>query len=91
MFRWEIDVLEYNHYGDKVVSRTPMSVLAENKVQVTDKVRTAFGATYDNFRKFWSHGWALKSVSEEPPQVPEADDAGRPEKPPMGIVSEGGI
>ena len=28
MFRWEIEVLEYNTYGDKIVKRTPMSVLA---------------------------------------------------------------
>lgn len=67
MLRWEIEVLEYNHYGDKVVKRTPMSVLAENKSGVTERVRAAFESKYDDFRKFWSHGWVLVSVSEPDP------------------------
>ena len=64
MFRWEIEVLEYNTYGDKIVKRTPMSVLAPTKTGVTEKVRAAFEAKYDGFRKFWSHGWTPISVSE---------------------------
>ena len=64
MFRWEIEVLEYNTYGDRIVKRTPMSLLADTKTGVTEKVRAAFEAKYDDFRKFWSHGWALVSVSE---------------------------
>lgn len=65
-FRFEIEVLKYNTYGDKVAVRTPMSVLAEDKNEVTEKVRAAFNATYDSFRNFWSHSWVLNSVNEEP-------------------------
>jgi len=64
-YRWHIDVKKYNLYGDRVESTTPMTVLAETKAEVTTKVNAAFGATYDDFRKFWSHGWVLKSVEEE--------------------------
>lgn len=69
MFRWEIEVLEYDTYGDRIVRRTHMSVLADTKTGVTEKVRAAFGAQYDGFRKFWSHGWSLISVAE-PDQKP---------------------
>lgn len=74
MFRWEIEVLEYNTYGDKIVKRTPMSLLADTKSAVTEKVRAAFEAKYDDFRGFWSHGWALLSVSE-PAQEPEGRES----------------
>jgi len=66
MLRWDIEVIEYNTYGDKVVKRIPMSVLGNTKTDVTTKVRQAFEAKYDGFRKFWSHGWSLNSVTEEP-------------------------
>lgn len=86
IYRWEIDVLEYNTYGTKVVRRIPMSILAVTKTEVTEKVRVAFDAEYDDFRKFWSHRWLLKSIYEEPlPSV--ADDADRSEKAPIGILS----
>lgn len=74
-FRFEIDVLKYNTYGDKIIERTSMSVLAENKIEVTEKVRAVFNAKYDDFRRFWSHGWSLNSVNEEAaapaPEVPD--------------------
>ena len=66
-YRWHIDVKRYNTYGDRVESVTPMTVLADTKAEVTTKVQAAFNSTYDDFREFWSHGWALKSVEEEPP------------------------
>ena len=63
-YAWDITVLQYNHYGDKVESKTPMTVHASTKTEVTTKVRAAFDATYDEFRKFWSHGWQLNSLTE---------------------------
>jgi hypothetical protein len=63
-YEWHITVLRRNHYGDRVVDRTPMVVLAADRAEVTAKVRAAFGATYDGFRKFWSHDWTLTEVRE---------------------------
>lgn len=80
MYRWEIGVRQLDHYGEKFISETPMSVTAATKSEVTEKVRVAFGATYDSFRKFWSHTWVLKSVAEEltpttnPANTPPATD-----------------
>lgn len=85
-FRWNIIVLEYDHYGNRVVKETPMSILADTKTQVTEKVRAAFEAKLDTFRHFWSHGWRLISVAEEATSV--ADDARLPEKAPQGILSD---
>lgn len=65
MYRWEIEVLQYNDYGDKVIARYPASILAKDRAELTEKVRSAFNARYDDFRKFWSHSWSLNSVSEE--------------------------
>lgn len=64
MYEWDITVLRYNTYGDKVVSRTPAKVLAKDKAEVTTKVRAMFNATYDDRRKFWSHNWSLNSAVE---------------------------
>ena len=63
-YEWHITVLRRNYYGDRIEARTPMVVLAANRNEVTEKVRAAFGATYDDFRKFWSHGWELAEVRE---------------------------
>jgi len=65
-YRWQIVVRRLNHYGDKIVVEIPMTLLAANKAEVTTKVREAFEATYDDFRKFWSHTWHLVRVDEEP-------------------------
>lgn len=64
LYRWTIKVREKNTYGDRVTSLTPTTVLAKNRAEVTDKVREAFGAKYDDFRRFWSHDWILDSVDE---------------------------
>jgi hypothetical protein len=61
-YRWSITVREWNHYGDRVAKKTPAVVVAANRVDVTRQVRQMFGATYDDFRKFWSHDWTLQSV-----------------------------
>jgi len=63
-FRFVVEVVEYNTYGDRVVKTTPSSFIAKDKNEVTEKVRAAFNATYDDFRRFWSHGWRLVSVEE---------------------------
>jgi hypothetical protein len=63
-YEWHIEVQQLNHYGDRVEQRTPMVVTAANRSEVTTKVRAAFGATYDDFRKFWSHNWTLREVRE---------------------------
>lgn len=64
MFRFEIDVLAYDRSGDRVTSRTPTTILAKDKAEVDEKVRVVFNATYDDFRKFWSHRWVLRAVNE---------------------------
>lgn len=71
-FRWEITILERNHYGDKIVNRTPASVLGKDRAEVTDKVRIIMNAEYDSFRGFWSHTWAFISVKEEADAEPSA-------------------
>jgi hypothetical protein len=45
-------------------NRTAPDLLPEEgaEVDVTRQVRQMFGATYDDFRKFWSHDWTLQSV-----------------------------
>ena len=63
-YEWHIEVQRFNHYGDRVEQRTPTVIVAANRDEVTSKVRAAFGATYDDFRKFWSHGWSLREVRE---------------------------
>ena len=64
VFEWDIEVRRLNTYGDRIETRTPAVILAADKVEVTQKVRVMFGATYDDFRKFWSHTWTLNSVRE---------------------------
>jgi len=63
-YRWAISVRRWDHYGQRVVSRTPAAIDAKDKDEVTVKVRAMFNATYDDFRKFWSHDWTLQSVEE---------------------------
>lgn len=64
-YEWHIEVQKFNHYGDRIVARTPMVVIASTHPEVTTKVRAAFGATYDDFRKFWSHTWSVREVREK--------------------------
>lgn len=63
-YRWDVTVRRWDHYGQKVESKIPMTVVASTRSEVTDKVRAAFEANYDSFRKFWSHDWTLGSVTE---------------------------
>ena len=72
-YRWTITVRRWNVYGDRIESQTPTTILAATRSEVTTKVRDAFEAKYDNFRKFWSHDWTLTSVDEVPSQS-EADE-----------------
>ena len=66
-FEWHIDVKRLNTYGDRVEESTPATIVAATRAEVTTKVRVAFGAQYDDFRKFWSHTWSLREVREVPP------------------------
>lgn len=63
---FEIIVHRYNEYGDRVVEQTPASVVANDLEDVQAKVRAIFAASYDDFRKFWSHTYTLVSVTESP-------------------------
>lgn len=86
-YRWKINVVEYDVYGQRAIKKTPTTILAETKTEVTTKVRAAFEAKYDDFRKFWSHGWELLSMDEvDPGTLP--DDYGRPEKASAGILTD---
>lgn len=66
MFEWTLEVDRRNEYGDKVVATTPAVVIAPTMQAATDKARAAFGATWDGFRKIWSHGVRIKSMREVP-------------------------
>lgn len=74
VYEWDIEVRRLNTYGDRVESRTPAKIRAATKAEVTTKVRAMFDATYDNFRKFWSHTWALNSVTEVAPASMTTDE-----------------
>ena len=76
VFEWDVNVRRKNTYGDKIVSTTQMTVLAATKSEVTAKVRAAFEAKYDDFRKFWSHDWTLNSVREVHPLPPGVGRSG---------------
>ncbi len=67
VYEWHIEVRRLNHYGDRIEERTPMVVVAATRYEITAKVRAAFGATYDDFRRFWSHDWTLREVREVTP------------------------
>jgi len=77
MYRWDVTVRNWDRYGDKVVSKFSASILAANRSEVTEKVRTMFGATYDDFRKFWSHDAVINSVCEQP--LPSPQPVGNPD------------
>jgi hypothetical protein len=65
MFRYNMTAVKYNTYGDRIVDRFPTSILANNLTEAIDKGHLAYSATYDDFRKFWSIGFVVDSVSEE--------------------------
>ena len=65
VFRWDIVVRRWDTYGNRILSTTPMTILASTRDEMIDKARTAFSASYDSFRKFWSHDVLLNSVDEE--------------------------
>lgn len=74
VYEWTIEVQRLDHYGQRIEGRTPATVLAANRVEVTTKVRAMFNATYDDFRNFWSHTWALVSVREVQPPARAATE-----------------
>ena len=76
VYEWKITVLGCDTYG-KVAYRTPATIFAPTKTEVTAKVRAAFGATYDDFRKFWSHDWTLISVREVRTDSTDSDEETR--------------
>ena len=71
---FEIEVKRWNEYGDRLVSRTPAKIVASDLEEVTEKVRAIFAASYDDFRKFWSHTYDVIAVTEAPALVPKAPD-----------------
>lgn len=64
MYEWKITVRRWNTYGDKVEESVQATVLGATKSEVTAKVRAAFEAKHDDFRKHWSHDWTLQSMRE---------------------------
>lgn len=59
MYRWHVQVKTLDHYGQRYTSTTPCEFIAADRADVTQQMRVAFNATYDDFRKFWSHTWFL--------------------------------
>ena len=64
-YRWDVTVRRWDTYGDRVESKTPATVVASTKSEMVDKARVMVGATYDSFRKFWSHDVIVNRVDEE--------------------------
>jgi hypothetical protein len=77
-YSWDITVRRWNTYGNQVTSRTPTTVIAATKSEVTEKVRAMFEVQYDSFRKFWSHDWVLNSVTETTTPIPSPDQLPAP-------------
>ena len=69
VFEYTGVVRRWNSYGDKVDARIPTVILASTKSEAREKARIAFDATYDHFRNFWSHDFAVQSVREVPAPV----------------------
>ena len=77
MYRWDVTVRNWDLYGDKVVLVRSASIIAANRSEVNEKVRTMFEAKYDDFRKFWSHDAVINSVCEE--SLPSPQPVGNPD------------
>ena len=76
-FRFEGVVRQWDTYGDRVAKKTPVTFIAANEKEALTKARAAFGATYDSFRKFWSHDLLVESVREvEPVPTPITPEGG---------------
>lgn len=58
-YRWFVQVRQWDHYGHRVVAKTPAVFIGTDRVDVTQRMREAYNATYDDFRRFWSHDWVL--------------------------------
>lgn len=72
-FRWEGTVHVLNTYGDQVVSKMKISIIAPTIQEATVRGRAAMGATFDDFRKFWSHKLTFEravAIEESAPQEP---------------------
>lgn len=67
MYRFIGSIGRYNEYGERIVARTPATILADTLEEAQVKARTMIGAEYDSFRKFWSHGFSAERVVEVPP------------------------
>ncbi|WP_223693811.1 hypothetical protein [Leifsonia poae] len=92
MFRFELTVQKLNVYGDRVDSTSAASILADNLSEAVTKGRVAHSATYDDFRKFWSHSFSLVSVTEADPMPATPDHliGGRQEDPDTEIANPAG-
>ena len=65
MYLWKVTVRKWDgQYKESVVSKTPATFYGRDRDSVTDKVRAAFNAEFDSFRKKWSHDWVLLEVEE---------------------------
>ncbi len=64
--RSQVTVRRWDLYGTRVIRHTPATILAADRAELTAKVRDMFGATYDDFRKFWSHDHQVIRADEEP-------------------------
>ena len=69
-YRFNGELLKYNTYGDRVERKYSVSILASTMSEAVDKARAMANATYDDFRKFWSHGLRVDSIVEVVEQVP---------------------
>lgn len=54
-FRWQGTAHQLNTYGDQIVGRMAISVVAPTIHEANVQALAAIGATYDDFRKFWSY------------------------------------
>lgn len=64
LYEFTCVVRKRSEYNDRNVAAYEATVIAHDVSEAVDKLRTAFCASYDDFRKFWSHSVHLASVKE---------------------------
>jgi hypothetical protein len=65
MYKWTVDAVQYDTYGARIVTHYSVVIYADTKIEMINKLRTMFGATYDSFRSTWNYGLhSITSVEE---------------------------
>ena len=69
-FRYIVTIKKRDSYGN-IVKTYPGIFIASDVVDLKLSIRQAVNATYDDFRRFWSHDFTIDRIEEyEEPVVP---------------------